>query len=63
MTVTDACVMVVQLTRELSMARLLLQECLTLAHQQHVELQRTRKAYYDLLDEARELRRAARTAA
>lgn len=65
MTTADACQLLVESVRDLSAARdeaeayrLLLQVALQHAHEQHVELQRTKAAYYQLLDEARELRRA-----
>ena len=70
MTTGEACRLLVNAVRDLSGARdeaeayrLLLQVALQHAHEQHVDLQRTKKAYYELLDEARELRRASRPAA
>ena len=65
MTVPEACALTLRITRNLSAARadaamyrLLAQEAMQLLHDQHVELERTKKAYYSLLDEVRELRRA-----
>lgn len=59
MTAAEACALTVRITRDLSACRLLLQVALQHAHDQHVELERTKKAYHALLDERREQRRAA----
>ncbi len=70
MTAAEACALSVTTIRDLSVARaeaeaykLLAQQAIHALHDSHAELQRTKKAYYALLDEARELRRASRPAA
>lgn len=66
MTAAESCSLLVDTVRQLSAVRdeaasykLLAQQAIHALHDQHVELTRTKKAYYELLDERREQRRTA----
>ena len=66
MTLSEACGLVLSLTRELSAARrerdgfrLVAHAAVNYAHDLHVELERTRDRYHQILDDRRQVRRNA----